>query len=111
MRFTLETTIADLYRPAMEITDPQEALDYFERLVTEVGIRAAGQSREEAESIQRQNLGYYAGYYDSETRARVERLFSCSHPVFGAIAENGQPTPEGASAAGMSLAKDRGEVR
>ena len=41
-------------------------------------------------------LGYYAGYFDAATRARVERLFQCEHPFFGKIAERGQPTPEDA---------------
>ncbi len=51
------------------------------------------------------NLGYFAGYYDSETRERVERLFKCSHPVFGAIAACGQPSVKEAWAAGAIAAK------
>lgn len=39
------------------------------------------------------NLGYFAGYYDHETRDRVEKLFQCSHPVYGSIKEKGAPTP------------------
>lgn len=81
--FPLGSTIGDLYKPAMEIHDESDAREY--------GMRH-GQTREEAEGIQRQNLGYFAGYYDSETRERVERLFSCTHPVFGSIAQNGEPT-------------------
>lgn len=53
-----------------------------------------GKTREEAEQIERSNLGYYAGYHLDETRERVERLFRCAHPVFGSIAENGPATLE-----------------
>ncbi len=53
-----------------------------------------GKTREEAEEIERANLGYWAGYYRPETRERVERLFRCAHPFFGSIAEKGPPTPE-----------------
>jgi len=71
-------TIGEAYGPAMLITDQQEANEYFEALV-QSNMRT-GNSREKAESIERQNLGYYAGYYDSTTRERVESLFKCSHP-------------------------------
>ena len=60
-------------------------------------------TREEAERIERENLGYFAGYYSNETRERVERLFKTAYPFFGAIAENGAPTPEQALLAGIEL--------
>lgn len=76
-------TAGEKYGPAMKMTDHAEADSHFEKCV--VHTMSFGHSREEAERIERQNLGYYAGYYDDETRARVERLFHCSHPIFGAI--------------------------
>lgn len=85
-------TIGEAYGPAMEITDQQEADEYFEALVVSC-MKHGGHPREKAEWIERQNLGYYAGYYDKATRKRVERLFNCAHPVFG----NGAPTPEQAN--------------
>lgn len=105
----------DKYGPAMEITDQAEADAYFERLVEHTALwmiedgrakdpRAA---RPEAETIERQNLGYYAGYYSQETRERVERLFRCAHPVFGAIAEQGPPTSDQALVAGVRMATER----
>ena len=63
--------------------------------------------RAEAEKICKSNLGYYAGYYDNETRARVEKLFLCEHPIFGSIKENGAPTPEEAFNAGKNYAKKK----
>lgn len=89
-RFLEKLTHGEKYGPAMKMTDASEANDYFEALV-EYAMRF-GRSREEAEKVERSNLGYYAGYYNLETRLRVERLFGCEHPFFGS-AMDGQPTP------------------
>lgn len=95
-----ENTYHDLYRPAIDITDEAGAAAYLEQLVTR-HMRMTNHSREQAEAIERGNIGYYAGYFDPETRARVERLFQCEHPVFGAIATNGPPSLEEAFLAGV----------
>ena len=87
-----DISIEDKYGPAMSIETQAEADGYFEQLVAH--SISFGHSREDAERIERQSLGYYAGYFGAETRARVERLFQCEHPMFGKIAERGQPTPE-----------------
>lgn len=91
------------YDHAMHITDQAEADAHLETLIAD--CMAAGHSRIEAEEIQRENLAYYAGYFGHETRARVERLFRCKHPVFGAIAEVGPPTPEQAYELGLAMGK------
>src|SRR4051812_40668487 len=91
-------SIGEKYDPAMKITDQAQADHYFEKCVAHT--MRFGKTREQAEAIERENLGYYAGYCDNETRARVERLFNCAHPIFGAIAEQGPPTHEAAFAAG-----------
>lgn len=96
--------IGDKYGPAMEIETQEEADAYLEKLVLMV---APGTPREEAIKIEKSNLGYYAGYYDYNVRERVERLFRCKHPVFGAIAENGPPSLKQAYEAGLNLAKGR----
>ena len=96
-------TIRECYEPAMEITDQAAADIYFELLV-ERQMRVFAKSREEAERDERISLGYYAGYYDTETRERVERLFRCAHPYFGAYAERGPVRPEDAFHAGVALA-------
>lgn len=97
-------TIGDKYGPAMKIADQTEADAYFARCV-EHTMQFVGGSREEAERIERINLGYYAGYYDEETRKRVEHLFRCAHPVLGKIEQVGAPTAEEALQAGGDLAK------
>ena len=98
-----DITMGDKYGPAMEIEDAEEAARYFEECVQH--SMQCGCSREKAEEIERANLGYFAGYYSHETRERVERMFSCAHPVFGKIAENGAPTPEQAFRAGLKAAR------
>ena len=98
----LKLTLGEVYDPAMYVEDQALADRYFAALVAhlrKLGIDSA------PEKVARENLGYWAGYYGGETRARVERLFRCAHPVFGAIAENGPPTPEQAFAAGQRLAR------
>ena len=93
-------TIEQAYAPAMAIRDAAEAADYFGALV-ERHIRMTKHTREEAEEVERTNLGYYAGYYDQETRDRVLRLFNAPHPFFGT-----EPaTPERAFALGMELGR------
>ena len=88
-----------LFDLAMVVTTQQAADKIFSRLV-ELAMDTEDDP-EMAAQIVRTNLGYYAGYYDAETRERVERLFFCEHPIFGKIAEKGQPTPEEAFRMGV----------
>ena len=78
-------TIREKYGPAMEVKTQAEADAYFEECVQHT--MSWGRTREEAEKIERQNLGYYAGYYSQETRLRVEMLYNCQHPVLGAASD------------------------
>lgn len=100
--FDVNVTIGEKYGPAMEITDPQQAAEYFEACVAHT--MSFGKSRAEAESIERQNLGYYAGYCNTATQVRVEKLFGGVHPVFGSVIENGRPSDEQAIEAGKRMA-------
>lgn len=97
-------TYGEKYDPAMRMTDQAEADAYFEVLVNHM-MRYGRKTREEAEAIERSNLGYYAGYGSDELRARVEHLFKCEHPVFGAIATNGPPTFAEAFRRGCEMGK------
>ena len=94
-------TIGDKYGPAMQITEQAEADDYFLACVEHT--MRHGADRAKAESIERGNLGYFAGYCNDEIRERVERLFRCAHPIFGSIVERGVPSPEAAFEAGRAL--------
>jgi hypothetical protein len=94
-------TIGELYDPAMEITDQAEADAYFERLVNLA--MSGGMPRDQAEALQRENLGYWAGYFGPETRDRVLRLFNAPHPFFGTK----NPTDDEAIVAGFNRMKVR----
>jgi hypothetical protein len=99
---TNEKTAREVYGPAMKITNQEEADRLFTALVDDFCERYPEKTRAQHEDVQRGNLAYYAGYYNHETRARVEQLFHCKHPVFGAIAEKGAPTADQAYSAGFS---------
>ena len=47
-----------------------------------------------------ENVGYLAGYYDSETAKRIWDWFECAHPIFGTHI----PTTDEAFDAGQRLA-------
>jgi len=105
----------EIFGPAMEITDPEDAKQYLAAYMKfmreqwdkegpeEVAKHSRGHTLEE---IAKGNLAYYAGYYDTKTRIRVEKLFDCAHPIFGK-AEQGTPTPEEAFAMGQTMAKEK----
>lgn len=100
-------TFGECLGPAMDITDQDDADQYFKDYVAYTQRHIDEDVEDQplsAEEVVRENLGYFAGYYDGETRTRVERLFACAHPVFGAIAEKGTPTPEEAFEMGRELA-------
>ena len=101
-------TYEECLDPAMKITDEADAQQYLTDYVEFIrrGLKKSPiQTGITAEEIARSNLGYYAGYYDADTRARVERLFCCEHPIFGPIAQNGQPSASEALLAGMTAAR------
>jgi len=95
-------TYGDKYAPAMLLKTKKAAQQYLEMCV-EHHMRLSNHTKEEAEKIEKANLGYWAGYYSHSTRERVERLFECAHPIFGSIKENGPPTPTEAFLAGLTL--------
>lgn len=49
------------------------------------------------------NVGYFSGYYSREKMAKIQRVFSASHPVFGKTI----PTPTQAYRAGRTASKTR----
>jgi len=89
-------------KPAMTILSVNDAAQYFESYVEYIQKTMDILKEQEgknyvnpnktAEKIAKDNLAYYAGYYNEETRQRVERLFKCQHPLFGSIKEQGPPS-------------------
>jgi hypothetical protein len=103
-------TYGECLEPAMEITDAEEAKNYLteytvyqQKMMDKEKLDYKGLT---AEQIAKQNLGYFAGYYNDETRLRIEELFICSHPFFGK-AENGIPTNREAFEIGVNYDKKR----
>jgi len=94
MNFPKDMTWGELLGPAMKMTDPEEAKKYLSALI-ERGVKQFNHTPEESERIQKENLGYYAGYYDTKTMVRVHKLFNCAHPVFGKVkSQEDLPSPE-----------------
>ncbi len=106
-------TYRECLEPAMEITDQDDANQYkksyikFTEQFLNDGVSDTGHTAEQIVNI---NLGYYAGYYSDETRQRVEKLFKCSHPIFGSIKENGVPSAKEAFECGKE-GKTLSEIR
>lgn len=100
-RFPDQITIGDKYRPAMEIEDAEQARAYFEACVEH--CMRFGKTREEAERIERINLGYFAGYYSSDVGQRVLRLYGAAHPIFGTSRPSAEEALEAGKALGAAL--------
>lgn len=104
-------TIGECLAPAMEIKTQKIADEYMKDYIAyldkeiawsfEAGNAIARGDFTTAEQLAKTNLSYYAGYYDDETRERVERLFDCEHPIFGRLSEMGKPTGEESFQCGM----------
>lgn len=109
MKLPSKITVGDKYNPAMEMVEQAEADEYFEVCVAH--SMGHGKTREEAETLERSNLGYYAGYFGGDTQERVQRLFKCLHPIFGSITKKGQPTPEEALTAGCEKAAETNQEK
>ncbi len=92
-------TLGNKYGPAMKITDPEEAVVYLNMCIRH--CQKYGVAHKEAETIERTNIGYWAGYYDRVTAARVQHLFNVTHPVFGDVEH--WPTAEEAFAMGKVI--------
>jgi len=101
-------TWGEALSPAMKITKQKDADQYFAEYVAynqkwlDKNPRVDGMT---AEDIARTNIGYFAGYYDDAVRERVEKLFHCSHPIFGKITKS-KPTMEEAFSAGVQSVQE-----
>jgi hypothetical protein len=75
------------YDLAVRATTQKEADKCFKALVSECMAlrkeRGESCSRKVCEKIQRENIGYYSGYWPIEVQERVEILYKTVHPIFG----------------------------
>jgi hypothetical protein len=79
----VKKTIKEKYEAATRIKNQKDADEYFESLV-KYSMKSNNISLEKAVIIEKQNLNYYAGYFDDSTRLRVLHLFKC-HETYGVI--------------------------
>jgi hypothetical protein len=96
-------TYGEALKPAMEIRDKGEAQQYlsdYAAYIQKFIDEEADPKGRTATQIAKINIGYFAGYYSSETSARIYELFETVHPIFG----KSHPTPEEAIKAGMETA-------
>ena len=96
-------TYREAYEPIMAATTKEEAEAQFERCVACHLQQEPSHSRDVAVEVQKRNVGYYAGYYDAETRNRVYAWLNTEHPIFGDMT----PSADEAIAAGVQLAEGR----
>ena len=75
-------TYGDCLKPAMDITAAADARQYLKDYIAYIQTKLDEEPRKysmTAAQIAAINLRYFAGYYDNETRVRVERLFKCKN--------------------------------
>lgn len=64
-------------------TDYDEAQNFFKEYIKYIYEDNKNISLEKAEEIAKRNLGYFAGYFDSDICNIIYKTYECSHPIFG----------------------------
>jgi hypothetical protein len=104
IKFQPGATYADLLDPIFKITDEEEAKEYFNDYVKFL-MEDPEVSEQRAIEIAKINIGYWAGYYSTDVRMRVERLFETEHPYLGKAKEK-QYTPDEILQMGIEAGKN-----
>jgi hypothetical protein len=81
-------TYGEALKPAMEIKNKDEARQYlcdYAAFIQKYLDKEPDPKERTAIQIAKINVGYFAGYYDSETNKRIHELFETEHPIFGKI--------------------------
>lgn len=80
-----QLTYGECLDPIFRITDPDDAKQYKETYINWIDEHVSIKDRagSSAEEIANYNIGYYAGYGTPENRIRIDKLFNCTHPIFG----------------------------
>ena len=78
-------TFGELFNLALKLAkeNKSEAQEWFKEYVQYIMTENNSNNRDEAVSIAKSNLGYFAGYYDAETCDLIYKTYQCSHPIFG----------------------------
>lgn len=96
----LKVTYGEKYGPAMEVKTKAEAEAYFNECVAHTMRVDPAIPIEEAQRIERLNIGYWSGYCSRDVMARVEELYGFGHPFIRLT-----DTPEDVLRKGMELGK------
>lgn len=79
-------TSGSIYTPMVEAATGKRVdinpMDYFEAVVT-INVKEYNQAPAYAVSVVKQNVGYWAGYFDMEAMQKVKEVYGAEHPIFG----------------------------
>lgn len=79
-------TYGEALNPAMGIKDKAEAQEYlrdYAAFIQKYLDKEPDPKGRTAIQIAKINIGYFAGYYNTETMKRVHEVFDTEHPIFG----------------------------
>lgn len=99
-----EVNFNALYAGAMTAKTAPEA-DRWVKVITYMIATLDPNKAGRALYIVKNSIGYLSGYQSSAERDRIEQLYGTAHPLFGSVADNGEPTPEQAFALGLQWAE------
>jgi hypothetical protein len=92
------------YSDVCEAKTRAEMLSRFDALLKEIS-KSHGGTPESHRKIQLSNVGYFSGYYDGATAARVVKWLGATHPIFGTSHADGTLTPQAAFNAGKAMGR------
>lgn len=74
-----------IFRKALDIAEnhPEEAKEFLTEYANAIRDANPLMSEEEATKAALNNLGYFAGYYNSDTRDKISKVYGAVHPIFG----------------------------
>lgn len=81
---TLET-MGEIFNAALDVakTGNGDRCQAFLTSYVEYIVSESNHNVDEAENIAKSNLGYFAGYYNSEVYETINKAYGAVHPVFG----------------------------
>jgi hypothetical protein len=92
------------YPDICEAKSKEEMQRMFEQHLKDCAAKFGG-TPESHRKIQLSNVGYFTGYYDSQTAKNVYNWLRATHPVFGTAHAYGTQQPEDSFKTGFELGK------
>lgn len=76
--------IGAIFDEALSIAkyNPYKAKDFLDKYVHHI-MEVEGTSYDDALKVAKNNLGYFAGYYDAEICDLIYEVYCTEHPIFG----------------------------